>query len=235
VGTNASGTVASADINVAITCNTVLVAGIAHSCAVTKAGSVSCWGANESGQLGNGTLTQSRIPVDVLDATGNATLSDVAGIAAGQSHTCAMTRAGTVWCWGLNGKGQLGNGAATRSSLPVEVLDAGGKTPLSGAVAISASLDHTCAVTSAGASVCWGGNANSSNTAGATTPPATLLAHGLVAIAAGAAHACAVTRTGTVWCWGQNEQGQLGDGTVTTSPVPVQVVGVKGSGFLQLF
>jgi Regulator of chromosome condensation (RCC1) repeat len=235
VGTNATGTVTNANINVAITCNTILVAGIAHTCAVTKAGSVSCWGANESGQLGNGTMTQSSVPVEVLDATGNATLSDVVGIAAGQSHTCAITRAGSVWCWGLNGKGQLGNGAATQSSLPVEVLDPGGKTPLSGAVAISASLDHTCAMTSAGASVCWGDNAGRSNAASTTTLPATLLEHSLVAIAAGASHTCAVTRVGTVWCWGLNEHGQLGDGTVTTSPVPVQVVGVKNSGFLQLF
>jgi len=235
VRTNAIGTVANADIKVAITCNAILAAGIAHTCAVTKAGSVSCWGANESGQLGNGTAAQSSIPVEVLDATGNATLSDVAGIAAGQSHTCAMTRAGNVWCWGLNEKAQLGNGAGTQSTLPVEVLDPGGKALLSGAVAISASLDHTCVVTSVGASVCWGGNANSSKTAAATTPPANVLSHGVVAIAAGAAHACAVTRAGTVWCWGQNEHGQLGDGTVTTSPAPVQVVGVRGSSFLQLF
>ena len=238
VGSNAMGIVTNADVKVAITCTTIAAAGIAHTCAVVKAGTVSCWGANASGQLGNGTLVQSNVPVQVLDAAGNAPLSDAFGIAAGQSHTCAVTHAGNVWCWGSNGKGQLGNGAAPQSSLPVEVLDSTGVSPLSGAVAISASQDHTCAITIAAAHVCWGDSAINNSTRSAlaiATPPAAPLPNGLVAIAAGTSHACAVARTGSVWCWGSNEQGQLGNGTVATSPVPVQVVGLGGSGFLQLF
>ena len=238
VGANASGTITNADINVAVTCNAILAVGVAHSCALDIAGTVSCWGANANGQLGNGTLNQSSIPVKVLDATGNAPLGEAVGIAAGASHTCAITRAGNVWCWGLNEKGQLGNGAAAESSLPVEVLDASGNSPLVGAAGISAGGDRTCIVTAAGASVCWGNSAESnpgsSNSASQAGPPAQQ-SDFWIAIGAAVSHTCAVTRARSVWCWGLNDHGQLGNGSLKSAPVPVQVVGVGGSGFLHLF
>jgi len=87
-----------------------------HTCAVTVAGGVVCWGNNDFGQLGDGTTGAHNLPVAVPG------LSGVAAIAAGSNHTCALLKSGAVYCWGLNGKGQLGNGNTTDSSKPVDVV-----------------------------------------------------------------------------------------------------------------
>lgn len=119
--------------------NTALAAGYHHTCALTGGG-VKCWGSNDSGQLGNGTTTDSSTPVDVA-GLGNG----VRAIAAGGGHTCALTAGGGVKCWGGNSAGQLGSGINTDSNVPVDVLGLEG-----GVTALAAGGAHTCAVTSGG-------------------------------------------------------------------------------------
>ena len=125
-----------------------VAAGSNHTCAVTTTGGLKCWGYDAQGQLGNdAALTSQPIPVDVLGLT-----SGVVSVSAGGSHTCAVTTAGGLKCWGRDISGQLGNDAAlTDQPTPVDVL---GLT--SGVASVSAGGNHTCAVTSTGGVKCWG-------------------------------------------------------------------------------
>ncbi len=92
-------------------------AGFYHSCGETTAGAAYCWGGNDSyfGQLGNGTNTNSNVPVAV---TGGLTFQSVS---AGLQHSCGVTTAGTAYCWGENKHGRFGNGTETNSNVPVLV------------------------------------------------------------------------------------------------------------------
>jgi alpha-tubulin suppressor-like RCC1 family protein len=197
-----------------------LTAGLDHSCALTAAGGVKCWGANSLGELGNGTTTASVVPVDVTTLT-----SGVLAIAGGSQHTCALTAESTVECWGSNSWGQLGSSGGPQSLVPFAV----GGLP-SGVVALAAGAAHTCALTAAGEVVCWGWNAwgqfGNGTTTGSTAPTAVLgLSGKAISIAAGGAFTCAVLASGGVDCWGYNATGQLGDGTLNNSLAPVHVVG----------
>ena len=192
---------------------TRIAAGDGYSCAVADGG-VRCWGNNGSGQLGDGTVESSAIPVQTLPAGSGAT-----AVATGRSHACAVVSGG-VQCWGGNGGGQLGNGSTASSRVPVQTLPAG-----SGATAIVAGESHSCAVVSGGVK-CWGNNSNGQFGNGSTNsspvPVQTIASgKGVTAIAASGYHTCAVAEGG-VKCWGANWYGQLGNGTTVSSLVPVQ-------------
>lgn len=177
-----------------------------------------CWGSNAFGKLGDGSTTESHIPVSV---TG---LSGAIAIAAGTSHTCAVASGGAK-CWGYNAYGQLGNTSTTGSAVPVDVSGLS-----SGVTAIAAGESHTCAVASGGAQ-CWGDSTfgqlgNGSTTYSLIPVGVSGLGSAIAKIAAGAYHSCALTGGGAAKCWGANGGGQLGNGSTTGSAVPVYVSGL---------
>ena len=212
-----------------------ITAGGRHTCGLTVAGAVLCWGNNDAGQLGDGTETKKNTPVEVVGLT-----SGVRAITAGGAHTCALTTAGSVKCWGANDSGQLGNGTETNTSTAVDVL---GLT--NGVVAIEAGGHHTCAVSSSGVVKCWGdnedGQVGDGTTADKNTPVDVMgLTKGAHMIALGGYHTCAVTTSGGAMCWGDNSQGQLGNGAEADKTAPSAVAGLSrgisaisaGSGFV---
>lgn len=170
-----------------------IAAGGYHTCALTNAGAVKCWGRNVDGQLGNPDRTAQRAPVDVVGLA-----ADVVAITAGGSHTCALTGAGAVKCWGYNRHGQLGNGSTLDQAVPVVVAGLG-----AGVTAIAAGANHTCALVAGGALRCWGYNDYGQlgdRTAETRVAPvaAVALATPATAITAGLFHTCALTGAGWV-------------------------------------
>ena len=192
-----------------------------HTCAIYGSGGLHCWGLNASGQLGDGTTTNSAIPVVVPGLTG------VTSVSAGRVHTCALTQ-GVVKCWGDGSDGQLGNGTTNSSPTPVAVVGLSSFNNQPTAVAVGA--DFSCAqmlnaVTGASTVRCWGGNSQGQVGSGSASPqiftPATVSGlNGVTHLAAGTYFACAVAG-GTVRCWGSNISGQFGIGATSAgSNVP---------------
>lgn len=196
-----------------------VAAGGAHSCGLQVGGTVRCWGSNANGQLGDGSLTESTVPVAV------SSLADATMIAAGAQHTCALRATGAVVCWGQNSNGQLGDSSMTRRTAPVAV------TGLTDAVWIAAGLAHTCAVRATGAVVCWGDNGDSQIGDGAggarrTSPAMVVGITDATRVTAGSGHTCALRGAGAVSCWGRNTAGQLGDASTTRRGTPVAAMGL---------
>jgi len=198
-----------------------LASGSSHTCALTGDGAVRCWGADESGQLGDGKV------LAVWRAPAIDTLTGVAAIAAGSRHTCAVTTSGGVRCWGANNAGQLGDGTATSRPAPPA------SDVLTGVKALAAGANHTCALTTAGGVRCWGSNdagqLGDGTTMDRSTPPAADILGGVGAIAAGGSVTCALMQqTGGVRCWGANTFGQLGDGTTVDRASPPSTDAIAG-------
>ena len=200
---------------------TGIAAGFAHSVALTSTGAVLAWGKNYNGNLGNGSTTDSDVPVKVNLPVG----TKVTAIAAGGEHSLAVTSTGAVLAWGYNADGQLGNGGTGASSVPVNVsLPAGTRV-----TAVAAGALHSLAVTSTGAVLAWGYNADGElgdgNTTNSDVPVKVNLPPGtkVTAVGAGGYYSLAVTSTGAVLAWGYNADGELGDGNTTSSDVPVKV------------
>jgi len=145
-------------------------------------------------------------------------------IAAGAVHTVSLKSDGTVWSWGGNQAGQLGNGTTAQQPSPVQA------TGLANVTAIAAGGYHTVALKSDGTVWAWGDNRSGQlgddSLTDHTTPTAVSGLTGVTAIAAGARHTLALKNDGTVWAWGDNTNGQLGDSTTTQRLTPVPVTGL---------
>ena len=195
--------------------------GSYFTCALTTKGAVKCWGSNTYGQLGDNTTTNSTKPVAVYGLG-----KGVKAISAGNFFACALTTKGAVKCWGANSYGQLGNGTTTGSAKPVAVSGLG-----KGIKALGAGGYHACALTTKGAPKCWGYNGEGElgdNTKVNSAVPVAVysLGKGVKALAAGSYTTCALTTKSQVKCWGYNGDGELGDGTTTSSLKPVLATGL---------
>ncbi len=185
------------------------------------------WGANGWGQLGLGTRRDSNSPKPVLMLTG---VSKYTQVSIGGGFGVAIGDDGVVYAWGHNTSGQLGDNTLTTRSRPAPVLDTDEATSLSGVTAVAAGGNHCLALKSNGTLLAWGSNTkgqlgNNSTTTSkfAIEVDTTGITDEIVAIAAGGEFSLALTSTGKVYAWGSNAKGQLGNGTTTTSKVPVQV------------
>jgi len=220
-----------------------LVSGIHHTCVLTSANDVYCWGLNSSGQLGDGTIDNSNVPVYVDGLEGR-----IISISAGAEFTCALNSANEVFCWGNNSSGQLNDGTEDHSSIPVKtttvssdtVFISGGSAELQGITSDGAvqlwnsqpiipvtgfpeednsfvSADRFteggCSMTNTGDVNCWGGITNA-EVVGALVRDM---------LASGEGHACTMKAEGLV-CWGSNSNGQLGDDSLNDSDEEVFVV-----------
>ncbi len=198
-----------------------IASGSYFTCALTTEGAVKCWGSNTYGQLGDNTTTDATMPVAVHGLG-----KGIKAIAAGNYFACALTTKGAVKCWGANGYGQRGTGTTTSSARPVAVSGLG-----KGITSLAGGGYHACALTTKGAPKCWGYNGEGElgdNTRVNSAVPVAVysLSKGVKALVAGSMSTCALTTKGTVKCWGYNGDGELGDGTTSSSLKPVLAAGL---------
>ena len=210
-----------------------VAAGSSHSYALKSDGTLWGWGLNFDGQLGDGTLTTPLVPVQIAGVT------DVIAISTGDSsvkfvpyptptyHSIALKRDGTVWTWGDNRFGQLGDGSTTDRIVPAQV------SGVSNVIAVSAGADHTVVLERDGTMLAWGRNASGQLGNGFKFPYVFLPipipgVSGIAAISAGMRHTLALKADGTVLAWGFNGDGELGDGSTADHAQPATVSALTG-------
>ena len=206
-----------------------ITAGWTHSCGIYEQQAY-CWGDNQYGALGNGTTTNSSVPVAVT-TTGVLSGKTIKSISAGDGNTCALASDNLVYCWGFAGYGALGNNSSTQSSNPVAVTMTGvlsGKTVKS----LTGGYNNSCIIASDDLPYCWGlglkGTLGNGNTAQSSVPVA-VITNGALAgktaksISLKLYHVCIVASDNLAYCWGANDNGELGNGNSTNSSVPVAV------------
>jgi alpha-tubulin suppressor-like RCC1 family protein len=187
-----------------------------HILALKNDGTVWAWGLNKEGELGNGTTSFYDANPTPLQVSG---LTGVTAVAAGSGHSIALKNDGTVWAWGGNFAGQLGDGTNNSRTIPVQV------SGLTGVTAIAAGNHYSIALKNDGTVWMWG----SSYYAYGVTPFQVSGLTGVTAIAGGYEHTLALKNDGTVWAWGRNTGGELGvEVYVHESYTPVQTSGLNG-------
>ncbi|HWP08374.1 MAG TPA: hypothetical protein VNN72_21680 [Polyangiaceae bacterium] len=237
-GAGRAGAGTAGDTTVRLLVATAISAGTDGTCAVITDGSVWCWGANEQGQLGDGTMKDSYVPVRVLgisDAvavtTGGTWHSGVQG-ASRNTYGCAVLRDGTVHCWGVLGA-VVNTAGINTSSVPVPVPG------VTGAVAIAGGDEHVCALLEGGTVECWGdnaqgelGNGPTPSCAGCASEPEPVTVSTLSGVTdlagKGSLSTCGVLADGSVHCWGALSIGPMAQ-SPTVSAWPFPILGVVAS------
>ena len=197
-------------------------AGTLHTCAVTTGKSLYCWGDNQAREIGDGTTDTPRPLPSRVGGSGVWALA-----AGGDFHTCAITTGKSLYCWGFNGSGQIGDGTTTSPRpLPTKIGTSGVWVGVS-ASGINGNA-HTCATTTANSLYCWGYNADGQigdGTVGTNRPsPKKIGTSGVwTGSSGGTAHTCAISTGKSLYCWGRNQHGQVGDGTTTPRPSPKRI------------
>lgn len=194
-----------------------------HTCVLDGLGSISCWGRNRHGQLGEADTSVLRARV--------AHSNPFVMAAVGTRHTCALDRSGVAWCWGANHAGQLGTGDTVASAAPAPVATERRFARL------SAGAMHTCALDPEGRAFCWGdnrwGQLGDATRTPSTRPVAVAGSSAFLRLSAGSRHTCGITGDARVLCWGDNFLGQLGAPRTTPgSLVPIVVAGVDSAALL---
>ncbi len=212
-------------------------AGEFDACVILRDGSARCWGANGSGQLGTGTATTAApygvsTPARIVGLNGPAI-----AIGSGADFTCSLLKDGSVWCWGFDGNGQLGNAATSGTPIlkPVQVVGLN-----AAATALAVGQSHSCALETDGSVQCWGLNGYGQLGDGTFTQSPTPTTSGpltgdVLSIAATADTSYAITSSAgqvAVESWGLNDYGQLGDDAITSaspygSSTTVDAIGVS--------
>lgn len=195
--------------------------GFLHTCALISGGAIDCWGYNQDGQVGNGTISSQR-PFAVTTPVQVSGITNAVTISAGDFHTCALLPDGTVDCWGYIASSNIAGLPLLDSSTPVQIAG------IHHAIAVSSGGFHSCALISNGTVECWGenlfGQLGDGTEIDSSIPVTVVGINNAVAIDLGGTHSCAVLSGGAVKCWGDNQYGQLGNGTTNGSSTPVSVV-----------
>ena len=201
--------------------------GGSHCVALRADGTMWAWGFNSSGQVGNSTTTTQSAPVQIGTLAQLAVTKTWVSASAGASHSVAIASDGTLWAWGSNSSGQLGQNTtdSLAHSTPVQIGSL--TTWQTAAGALSAGGDFTLALQTDGKLYAWGVNGSGQLGDASTTTRSTPTVIGAVTtwskLAAGSTFSAALRSDGTLWTWGLNSSGQLGDGSLVQRTAPVQV------------
>jgi alpha-tubulin suppressor-like RCC1 family protein len=196
-------------------------AGSSHTCGLIEDATVSCWGNDQYGQLGLGWPAEDGMRLTPVSVDG---LASVKQVGVGNSFSCALVDNGSVYCWGRNNVGQLGNGTFATRYVPTAV------TGVSTATQITTGDSHACARLSGGGIKCWGQGTSGQLGDGVSTnsadPVDVFNVSNATQVSAGTAHTCARLSTGAVKCWGNGANGRLGNASTVSSLIPTAASGI---------